>query len=91
MKSQRGANVGQKRAGALSRIDTKGWKLISLEYGHHTIQIYVPGDSFEISLGKVPHIDKTRSEIERAFSNTIGSPKLEKIVKEKGKDPKEMT
>ena len=91
MKSQRGANVGQKLAGALSRIDTKDWKLISLEYGHHTIQIYVPGDSFEISLGKVPHIDKTRSEIERAFSNPIGSPKLEKIVKEKGKDPKEMT
>jgi nickel-dependent lactate racemase len=91
MNSQRRKNVGQKQEGALSRIDTKGWKLLFLEYGHDTIEIYAPGDSFEISMGKVPHIDRTRSEIERAFSNPIGSPKLEEIVKKKGKSAKEMT
>jgi len=90
MNSQRRKNVGQKQEGALPRIDTKGWKLIFLEYGSDTIEIHVPGDSFEISMGKVPHIDSTRSEIERAFSNPIGSPKLEEIVKKKGKSAKEM-
>jgi nickel-dependent lactate racemase len=91
MKSQRRANAGQKQEGTLSRIDTKGWRPICLEYGHDTIEIYVPGDSSEISMGKVPHIDDTRSEIERAFSDPIGSPKLEEIVKRKGKNPKEIT
>ncbi len=75
---------------ALARVDTKDWKRIPLEYGHETLEIAVPGDSVEISMGRVPHIDDWRGEIERAFSNPIGGPRLEEIVKKKGKRPKDM-
>jgi len=75
---------------ALARVDTKDWKRIPLEYGHETLEIAVPRDSVEISMGRVPHIDDWRGEIERAFSNPIGVPRLEEIVKKKGKRPKDM-
>jgi nickel-dependent lactate racemase len=75
---------------ALVRVDTKDWKRIPLEYGHETLEIAVPRDSVEVSMGRVPHIDDWRGEIERAFSNPIGSPRLEEIVKKKGKRPKDM-
>jgi len=42
-------------------------------------------------MGAVPSIDDWQEEIERAFSNPIGSPKLEEIVKKKGKKPGDMT
>ena len=77
--------------GALARVDTKDWKRIPLEYGHETLEIAVPQDSVEISMDTVPHIDDWRGEIERAFSNPIGSPKLEEIIQKKGKRPKDMT
>jgi nickel-dependent lactate racemase len=76
---------------ALSRIDTKGWKRIPLEYGHETLEIVVPADSIEISMGTVPYIDDWREEIERAFSNPIGSPKLDEIIRNKEKRPEDMT
>ena len=76
---------------ALARVDTGDWRRIPLEYGHETLEIAVPRDSVEISMGSVPHIDDWREEIERAFSNPIDSPKLEEIVKKKGKRPRDMT
>ena len=76
---------------ALARVDTKDWKRIPLEYGHETLEIAVPRESVEISMGTIPHIDDWRGEIQRAFSDPIGSPKLEEIVKKKGKRPKDMT
>jgi nickel-dependent lactate racemase len=76
---------------ALARVNTKDWKRIALEYGRETLEIAVPKDSVEISMGRVPHIDNWRKEIERALLNPIGVPRLEDIVKEKGKRPKDMT
>ncbi|UCD70857.1 MAG: nickel-dependent lactate racemase [Syntrophobacterales bacterium] len=76
---------------ALVQIDTKDWKRIPLEYGHKTLEIAVPRDTTEISMGSVPRIDNWQEEIERAFSNPIGSPKLEEIIKKKGKRPRDMT
>ncbi len=76
---------------ALREIDTRDWKRIALEYGPDGLEVSVPRDSFEISMGKVPHIEDVRLEIERAFANPIGSPKLEEIVIQKGKNPQEMT
>jgi len=78
-------------AEALKQIDTRAWKKISLEYGSDRLEVAVPRDSFEVGMGKVPHIDDVRSEIERAFSNPIGTLRLEEIVDQKGKEPKEMT
>ncbi len=75
----------------LAQVDIRDWKRIPLEYGHETMEISVPKDSVEISMGSVPHIDDRRGEIERAFSNPIGSPKLEEIIQKKGKRPKDMT
>jgi nickel-dependent lactate racemase len=77
--------------GALARVDTRDWKRIPLEYGHETMEIVVPRDSVEISMATVPCISDWRGEIERAFSNPIGSPRLEEIVKKKGKKPGDMT
>jgi nickel-dependent lactate racemase len=74
----------------LVRVDTKDWKRIPLEYGHEILEIAVPGDSVEISMGTIPPIDDWRGEIERAFSNPIGGPKLEEIIQKKGKRPKDM-
>jgi len=76
---------------ALARVDTGDWKRIPLEYGHETLEIAVPRDSVEISMGSVPHIDNWQREIERAFSEPIGSPGLEDIVKKKGKSPVDLT
>jgi nickel-dependent lactate racemase len=76
---------------ALARVNTKDWKRIAIEYGRETLEIAVPKDSVEISMGSVPHIDNWRKEIERALLNPIGVPRLEDIVKEKGKRPKDMT
>ncbi len=76
---------------ALSQVDTGDWKRIPLEYGHEILEIRVPRDSVEISMGNVPSIDNWQGEIERAFSNPIGSPKLEEIVAKKGKRPRDMT
>jgi len=75
----------------LSQVDTGDWKRIPLEYGPETLEIKVPRDSVEISMGSVPSIENWQEEIERAFSNPIGSPKLEEIVEKKGKRPKDMT
>ena len=76
---------------ALARVDTKDWRRIPLEYGHETLEIAVPRESVEISMGTVPHIDDWRREIQKAFSEPIGSPKLEEVIKKKGKRPKDMT
>ena len=76
---------------ALARVDTTDWRRIPLEYGHETLEIAVPRESVEISMGMVPHIDDWRREIQRAFSESIGSPKLEEVIKKKGKRPKDMT
>jgi nickel-dependent lactate racemase len=76
---------------ALAQVDTGDWKRIPLEYGHETLEITVPRDSVEISMGSVPYVDNWQGEIERAFSNPIGSPKLEEVVRKKGKNPRDMT
>jgi len=76
---------------ALARVATKDWERISLEYGHEMLEIVVPRDSVEISMGTVPHVDDWYGEIERAFSNPVGSAKLEEIIREKGKRPENMT
>jgi nickel-dependent lactate racemase len=75
----------------LSQVDTGDWKRIALEYGPETLEIKVPRDSVEISMGSVPFIESWREEIERAFLNPIGSPRLEEIIAKKGKLPRDMT
>ncbi len=81
----------QEVADALKQIDTAGWKQISLEYGPDRLEVAVPGDSFEVSMGRVPSIDDWRIEIDRAFSNPVGSPKLEEVIRAKGKSLGEMS
>ncbi len=76
---------------ALARVDTGDWKRIPLEYGHEALEIAVPRDSVEISMGSIPSIDNWQGEIERAFSEPTGSPKLEEIIKRKGKTPRDLT
>jgi nickel-dependent lactate racemase len=88
---ENGENMKPDLEEALSQVDTGDWKRIPLEYGDVTLEINVPSDSVEISMGAVPSIDDWQEEIERAFSNPIGSPKLEEIVKKKGKKPGDMT
>ncbi len=78
-------------AEVLAQVETGTWKRIPLEYGHETLEIRVPRDSVEITMGSVPCVDNWQEEIERAFSNPIGSPKFGEIVRKKGKRPREMT
>jgi hypothetical protein len=73
----------------LSQVYTGDWKRIPLEYGPETLEIKIPRDSVEISMGSVPSIESWGEEIERAFSNPIGSPRLEEIIAKKGKPRRE--
>jgi nickel-dependent lactate racemase len=76
---------------AIKKIDTKGWKKVSVEFGRNVLEISVPPDCVELSMKEVPFLLDPKAAIEKAFLNPIGSPTLEEIIRKKGKPPEKLS
>ncbi|HSB04013.1 MAG TPA: nickel-dependent lactate racemase, partial [Thermodesulfobacteriota bacterium] len=76
---------------AVRKIDTDGWKKISVEYGRDLLNVLVPENCFEVTMKNVPVLSDPKGEVEKAIANPIQSPTLEEIVRRKGKPPGQLT
>ena len=76
---------------AIKKIDTKGWKNVSVEFGRNVLEISVPTDCVELSMKEVPFLLDPKAAIEKAFLNPIGSPTLEEIIRKKTKSPEKLS
>jgi nickel-dependent lactate racemase len=76
---------------ALKKIDTKDWKPVHVEFGQNELKILVPRHCVELSMRDVPVLPDPQNALEAAFSNPIGSPTLEEIIRRKGKPPEEIS
>ena len=75
---------------ALKKIDTKGWKKVSVEFGPNVLEVFVPPHCVELSMKEVPFLTDSKASLEKAFLNPIGSPTLEEIIRKKGKPPEKL-
>ena len=75
----------------LKKIDTKDWKPVHVEFGQNELKILVPRHCVELSMRDVPVLPDPQNALEAAFSNPIGSPTLEEIIRRKGKPPEEIS
>ena len=89
MRSRRIMNPDLKKA--LKKIDTKDWKPVHVEFGQNELKILVPRHCVELSMRDVPVLPDPQNALEAAFSNPIGSPTLEEIIRRKGKPPEEIS
>jgi nickel-dependent lactate racemase len=76
---------------AIKKVDTKGWKKVLLEFGRGVLEVFVPPDCVELGMREVPFLSDPKAAFENAFSNPIGSPTLEEIIRKKGKSPEELS
>jgi nickel-dependent lactate racemase len=76
---------------AIKKVDTKGWKRVSVEFGRNVLEISVPPDCVELSMKEVPFLMEPKAAIEKAFLNPIGSLTLEEIIRKKGKPPERLS
>lgn len=75
----------------IKKVDTQGWKPLSVEFGRNAIEVLVPPNSVELTMKEVDILSDPQRAIEEAFSNPIGSPPLGEIIRRKGKPPEEMS
>ena len=75
----------------MEKIDTTGWKKISLEFGRNALEILVPPSCVELTMGHTQILPHPQDAIEKALSNPIGTPPLAGIIQRKGKSPTEMS
>jgi len=76
---------------ALKEVDTKDWKKISVEFGRNAIEILAPPNCVELTMKEVAVLPDPRNAIEQAFLSPISSPRLEEIIRKKGKFPEQMS
>jgi len=76
---------------AMRKVDTKGWKKVTVEFGPHSLEVSVPPNCVELTMKDVPIESDPQKAIEEAFLHPISSPTLEEIIRGKGKPPGEMT
>ncbi len=76
---------------AIKKINTEGWKRVPMEFGRYVLNLSLPPNCVELSMKDVPIVPDPKGAIEKAFSNPIGSPRLEEIIHKKGKSPEEMS
>ncbi|MGA2315115.1 MAG: lactate racemase domain-containing protein [Thermodesulfobacteriota bacterium] len=76
---------------AIKKVDIKGWKKVSVEFGRNVLEISVPPDCVELSMKEVPFLLNPKAAIEKAFLNPIGSPPLEEIIRKKSKPPEKLS
>jgi nickel-dependent lactate racemase len=80
-----------KIANIIAKADTQGWKKISVEFGDDFLEISVPPDCAILHMKKMNPLAHSKEEISNALNNPIGSPKLEEIIRSKGKPVGEVT
>ena len=80
-----------KIADIITKADTKDWKKISVEFGDDFLEISVPPYCAILHMKEMPSLADSREEISKALNNPIGSPKLEEIIRSKGKPMGEVT
>ena len=80
-----------KIATIIAKANTKDWKKISVEFGDDFLEILVPPDCAILHMKKMNPIAHSKEEILNALNNPIGSPKLEEIIRSKGKPVGEIT
>lgn len=76
---------------AIKKVDMTEWKKVSLEFGRNAIEILVPPYCVELTMKDVPIEPDPQKAIEEAFLHPISSPKIEEIIRGKGKPPEGMT
>jgi nickel-dependent lactate racemase len=76
---------------SIQKVNTEGWKKISLEFGRDALEIFAPPYSVELTMGHASVLSDPQKEIEKAFSNPISSLTLEEIIQRKGKPPGEIS
>lgn len=77
--------------GETEGADRKEWKRIFVEFGSGALEIQVPSNCIELTMKDVNIVPDPRAAIERALSAPIGSPKLDEIVRAKGKPPRSIS
>ena len=80
-----------KIADIIAKADTNGWKKIEVEFGDDFLEISVPPYCAILHMKEMPSLADSREEISKALNNPIGSPKLEEIIRSKGKPMGEIT
>jgi len=75
----------------ITKADMKGWKKVSVEFGREVLKISVPPDCVELGMKEVPLLADSKAAFEKAFSNPIGSPSLEEIIRKKGKPSEKLS
>jgi hypothetical protein len=49
---------------AIKKVDIKGWKKVSVEFGRNVLEISVPPDCVELSMKEVPFLLNPKAAIE---------------------------
>jgi nickel-dependent lactate racemase len=75
----------------IKKVDTKGWKKISVEFGRNAMEILAPPHCVELTMKDVPPLSDPQKAFEDAFSNPISSPPLEDVIRGKGKPAGEIS
>ena len=73
------------------KIETKGWKRVSVEFGRKGLEISVPQNCVVLTMSDFQILSDPKGEIEKTLSNPVESPTLEALVKRKDKPPGQLT
>ena len=69
----------------ISKVETKGWKKVKVEYGEDFLDILVPPNCETLQMNRMPCLTSSKDEISNALNNPIGSPGLPDIIRSKNK------
>jgi nickel-dependent lactate racemase len=72
-------------------MDTRDWKKVPVEFGRDVLEISVPQNCVELTMKEVPFLSDSRTALEKAFLNPVGSPILEEIIGKKAKPPEKLS
>jgi nickel-dependent lactate racemase len=75
----------------IKKIDTSGWKEVSVEFGRSLLRVSVPRSCVELTMKDVSPLADPKGEIEKTLFHPIESPTLEDLIRKKGKPPEQLT
>jgi nickel-dependent lactate racemase len=78
-------------ADIIQNADISHWKHISVEYGERFLDVRVPPDCVTLNMRPMPCLTSSRDEISHALNNPIGSPRIDEIIRSKGKLAQDLT
>ncbi len=75
----------------LKKTDVGSWKRISVEFGRDALEVSVPPNCVELTMKEVPALSDPGAAFDDAFSNPVGSPPIEEIIRKKDKRPEKLS